>query len=229
MSSSLRVDLSPRATVRPLSMMTKRCAQVFLDGELREDLPPLPQVADAPAYTLLGRPIDDLLAAEPDAPRLDRHQAEDRSEQRRLSHSVPSDEAGARSLRNREVHVPEGVASALERVEPRDFEHVLLSSIRLVGSRAEVDLDDARVLLHRCHLALRQHPSLVENGHRAREASHELHVVVDDHDRVLPGEFTEELRGSFRLPVGQSRDRLVCGGWPPSSARLVRPPRPPNA
>src|SRR5689334_5224920 len=56
------------------------------------------------------------------------------------------------------------------------------ASIVVVGSLTEVDLHDARVALDLRHRAVGQHLAFVQDGHAARDAAHELHVVLDDDD-----------------------------------------------
>src|SRR4029077_5183860 len=101
-------------------------AQVLFDGELREDLAPLRDIADPYARPLARVRSRELAIAEDDAAGAHRDEAHDRAEERRLSDTISPHHDGARTLRRDQGCPPERVAAAVVLVNVAGFEHVTL-------------------------------------------------------------------------------------------------------
>src|SRR5580765_7517249 len=85
----------------------------------------------------------------------------------------------------------------------------LTSSMRGVPTAAEVDLDHPLVLLDLVHRTFAEHAALVQHGHRAGNAPHELHVVLDDEHGPVLGHRPKEPRRLLGLLVGHAGNGLV--------------------
>lgn len=62
---------------------------------------------------------------------------------------------------------------------------VALSSWLLLLASAKINLHHPWIRLHLIHGALTEHLALVEHGHPGLQAADELHVVLNDQDRML--------------------------------------------
>src|SRR5258705_745725 len=85
----------------------------------------------------------------------------------------------------------------------------LTSSMRGIPTAAEVDLHHSLVLLDLVHRALAEDATLVQHGHRACDAPHELHVVLDDEHGPILGHRPKEPRRLLGLLIGHAGDGLV--------------------
>src|SRR5258705_11867878 len=74
---------------------------------------------------------------------------------------------------------------------------------------SKVNLDHARIVLHRVERAFGEHAALVQHRHLACDARDEGHVVLDHDQRMRAGEREEELRGTLRFLVAHACDRLA--------------------
>ena len=64
-------------------------------------------------------------------------------------------------------------------------------------------------LPHEVHRSLRQHLSLVQHRDGPRDAVDEVHVVLDDHQRMAAGQRLEQFPGADGLLVRHPRHRFV--------------------
>src|SRR5690349_16981156 len=74
---------------------------------------------------------------------------------------------------------------------------------------AEIDLMNALVRADLVGRALDEHLALYEDGDALREAEHEVHVVLDDENRDLPGQSIQYFEDAVRLERRHPGSRLV--------------------
>src|SRR6185312_14771392 len=80
---------------------------------------------------------------------------------------------------------------------------------RRCNSTAQEHFDHLLVLLHLTHRSFRQHASFVEYRDAVGDARDEIHVVLDDDQRVVAGELPEELGAAHRFLVRHAGDRFI--------------------
>src|SRR5713101_6642554 len=186
-------------------------AEVFRHGEVREDLAPLRDIADAVGGALFRAQAAQVGTVERDAAGTHGQQAHDRLEQRGLADPVASHQTDDAAVRDLERDVPEHLALPVGDVEALNLKHLRHTSGSHIGvtAPAQIDLHHPVVLLHLLHGPLADDAALVEHGHLARDAAHELHVVLDHEHRPLRGHALEEAARLLRLLVGHARHGLV--------------------
>src|SRR5882672_9351143 len=74
---------------------------------------------------------------------------------------------------------------------------------------AEIDLVYAFVLADLIGRALDEHFALHQHGDALRKSEHEIHVVLDDEDRDLPGQLVEHLQDTVRFQRRHARGRFI--------------------
>ena len=97
--------------------------QVVLHRQAREDFAPLRHEADAGARAFVGRAALDALAVELDVAALDRHQAHQAFEQRRLAHAVAAQQHGDLAGARLETDIAQDVRAAVVLLNVLDGEH----------------------------------------------------------------------------------------------------------
>src|SRR5262249_42753804 len=104
-----------------------RQTQVLAHVQMRKDLAPLRDVADAHAEHDVRRPARDVLPVEAHRAASGRRQSHDRSQRRGLAGPVPAEQAGDLSVLYVEGDTAEHLTLAVERLDRGDFEqrHVM--------------------------------------------------------------------------------------------------------
>ena len=90
---------------------------------MRKNLASLRHVSDAEPGPLLGGALEQIDSLEGDAAGGRRQQTHDAFEERRLAHAVAAHQAHARAGGDGKIHVPQGVAAAVELIEGFDCQH----------------------------------------------------------------------------------------------------------
>src|SRR5262249_26813423 len=106
----------------PGSPGQRRESQVLADVEVRKELSPLGNVAQTEARDAMRRLPGDVTSVEANGAAPRRREAHDRSERRRLSHSIPPEERRDPAARDVEREVGENVTLPVERVETIQLE-----------------------------------------------------------------------------------------------------------
>src|SRR5579863_1459306 len=85
----------------------------------------------------------------------------------------------------------------------------MTSTLKLPRSYAEIDFNDASVVLHFVHITLSNNTSFVQHDHPPGDRSNERHIMLDNHDRMLSGQREQEFGCALDFLWRHARHRLV--------------------